>query len=80
MEKTCFEAEVVVPPGHAGPLLQVIVLLGVLVGAVLGPVLTLRGVPVDFPVWATVSVILGQCGLLGLVVLRASRARGHRER
>jgi hypothetical protein len=35
---------------------------------------------VDFPVWATVGLVAGQIGLLGLIALIVRRALGSGER
>lgn len=76
VEKSGLRVEVAVPSGQAPRLLNSAVLAMVMVGVVIGPVATLRAVPVDFPVWATVGLVAGQIGLLGLIALIARRASG----
>lgn len=71
VEKSGLKVEVAVPSSQAPRMLDAAVLALVLSGVVVSPVLTLRGVPVDFPVWATVGLVAGQIGLLGLIARRA---------
>ncbi|MBB5954102.1 hypothetical protein FHS29_000672 [Saccharothrix tamanrassetensis] len=70
--------EVAVPSSQAPRLLTTVAYALVLLGALFGPVFTLRAVPVDFPPWATISLIAGQIGLLGLVA-SAVRSAARRE-
>jgi hypothetical protein len=80
VEKSGLKVEVAVPSDQAPRLLHAAVLALVMTGVVFCPVLTLKGVPVDFPVWATVGLIAGQIGLLGLIALTARRAFGSGKR
>ncbi|GAB2964665.1 hypothetical protein [Saccharothrix stipae] len=80
VEKSGLKVEVAVPSNQAPRLLHAAVLALVMSGVILGPVLTLRAVPVDFPVWATVGLIAGQIGLFGLVAMIARRASWSGER
>ncbi|MEU4766747.1 hypothetical protein AB0H12_26165 [Actinosynnema sp. NPDC023794] len=80
VEKSGLKVEVAVPSSQAPRLLHAAVLALVMSGVILGPVLTLRAVPVDFPVWATVGLVAGQIGLFGLVAMVARRAAGSGER
>ena len=80
VEKSGLKVEVAVPSSQAPRLLHAAVLALVMSGVVLGPVLTLRAVPPDFPVWATVGLIAGQIGLFGLVALTVRRASWSGER
>jgi hypothetical protein len=74
VEKSGLKVEVAVPSSQAPRLLHAAVLALVVSGALLGPVLTLRAVPPDFPAWAAVGLVAGQTGLLGLVAMIARRA------
>ncbi|MEU6151605.1 hypothetical protein ABZ816_16565 [Actinosynnema sp. NPDC047251] len=69
VEKTGFSVEVAVPAAHTSRLLTVAGYATAAVGVLVGPGLTLRLVPPEFPVWAVVGLIAGQLALLGLVVL-----------
>ncbi|MFI9812188.1 hypothetical protein [Saccharothrix variisporea] len=69
VEKTGLRVEVAVPPGQAPRLLTAAGYAVVSVGVLVGPALTVRAVPADFPVWATLGLVAGQIGLLGLVAL-----------
>jgi hypothetical protein len=80
VEKSGLRVEVAVPSSQAPRLLDAAVLAMVMAGVLVGPVLTLRAVPPDFPVWATVGLVAGQIGLLGLVALIVRRAFGSGER
>ncbi|MGM1059189.1 hypothetical protein [Saccharothrix sp. Mg75] len=80
VEKAGLRVEVAVPSAQAPRLLTTAVLALVLIGAVVCPALTLRGVPVDFPVWAAVGLVGGQIGLFVLVALIVRRAFGPGER
>lgn len=80
VEKSGLKVEVTVPSNQAPRLLNTAVLALVMIGVIVCPVLTLKGVPVDFPVWATVGVVAGQIGLLGLIALTVRRASGSGER
>ncbi|MEU4806873.1 hypothetical protein [Actinosynnema sp. NPDC023587] len=72
--KTGFSVEVAVPARHTARLLTTAAHAAAAVGVLVGPGLTLRLVPPDFPAWAVVGLIAGQLCLLGLVALIARRA------
>ncbi|MEV0677537.1 hypothetical protein AB0I60_13545 [Actinosynnema sp. NPDC050436] len=72
--KTGLSVEVAVPARHAPGLLTTAAYAAAALGVLVGPGLTLRLVPPEFPAWAAVGLIAGQLALLGLVVLVA-RAR-----
>lgn len=80
VEKSGLKVEVAVPSSQAPRLLNAALLALVVSGVLLGPVFTLRAVPVDFPVWATVGLVAGQIGLLGLIAMTVRRVPGSGER
>ncbi len=71
VEKTGLTVEVAVPAGHTPRLLTTAAYALAALGALVGPGLTLRLVPPDFPAWAVIGLVAGQLILLGLVVLIA---------
>ena len=69
-----FKAEIVVPPDHAGGLLASVIYSLCAIGAVLGPMLTLRAAPAS-PTWILVAAAFGQ-----LIVLVTVASTVHRDR
>ncbi len=71
IETTELKAEAAVPATETRRLLATILNTLLVLGAVLGPALTLQVVPAAFPVWATAGTIAGQLAMLVLVAKSA---------
>ncbi|MFD9895411.1 hypothetical protein ACFWY9_39225 [Amycolatopsis sp. NPDC059027] len=69
IETSEVKAEMAVPSSQTRRLLVTILDALVVLGAVLGPVLTLEVVPATFPTWATAGTIGGQLAMLAFVAL-----------
>ncbi len=70
IETSAVNAEVAVPPGQTRRLLGTIRDVGVVLGAALGPALTLTAAPAGLPAWAAGGTIAGQLIVLASVALR----------
>lgn len=67
IETSELKAEAAVPASQTHRLLTTILDTLVVLGAVLGPTLTLQVVPATFPTWAAAGTIAGQLAMLALV-------------
>ncbi|MFC3447803.1 hypothetical protein [Amycolatopsis speibonae] len=75
IETSELKAEAAVPASQTHRLLTTVLDTLVVLGAVLGPPLTLQVVPAALPTWATAGTIAGQLAMLALV----ARSVHHRE-
>ncbi|MCR6484671.1 hypothetical protein M8542_17735 [Amycolatopsis sp. OK19-0408] len=73
IETSAVTAEVAVPPGQTRRLLGTVLDVLVVLGAVLGPALTLKAAAAGLPAWVAGGAIAGQLALLVLVALVAHR-------
>jgi hypothetical protein len=73
IETSEVKAEMVVPSSQTRRLLATVLDVLVVLGAVLGPTLTLKVAPAGLPTWATAGTITGQLALLTFVTVIAHR-------
>jgi hypothetical protein len=79
VEKTMLGARAEFPANPPARLIEFVVYASACVGAVLGPALTINAVPENAPLGATTATLLGQLGVL-LVVVLATRFRADARR
>ncbi|MEA5363907.1 hypothetical protein VA596_30545 [Amycolatopsis sp., V23-08] len=73
IETSEVKAELAVPSSQARRLLTTVLDVLVVLGAVLGPTLTVKAAPAALPTWVTAGTIAGQLAVLTLVAVLAHR-------